>query len=129
MRGTLAIYTVAFGPGHQLTQDVGTQLAVLEAGLADRAYDEQQQQQQAHLGRVRGEEGAERGGEDGEGADAGHGYERGSELRAEFDFEDDPAAAPAYHTKPGDETRASPLGAGGTTYHNTRPLEDPVYTL
>jgi hypothetical protein len=117
MRETLVIYEVAFGPSHQLTQDVERQLAILEAGLADRAY-EQQQQQQAGFGGVDDAGREERVDAEGEGDDAGHGSEPdgGSSVVSEAeDFDDDLAAAAAfaYPTKPGDETTGlATLGRG-----------------
>jgi hypothetical protein len=61
MRETLVIYEVAFGPTHQLTQDVEKQLAILEAGLADQAYNELMTQNEGNQGNGSTEEGGNEG--------------------------------------------------------------------
>lgn len=63
MRETLVIYEVAFGPTHQLTKDVEKQLFILEAGLADQAYDELMTQNKSDQGSIERGDGGKSGSE------------------------------------------------------------------
>ena len=107
MRETLVIYEVAFGPDHQLTADVEKQLAILEEGLANRAFNAQQQEQKSQQPEEEEEEGLEEeegvGDEDGGALHGGDGDSVVSE-----DFEDglysEGSQGKASPTKPADET-------------------------
>jgi len=80
MKETLAIYEVAFGPDHQLTEDVAKQLAILDEGIARRSDEDP---------------GSSGGGHDGDGS-PGSGVGGSGGGSGALDSPSDPAAAAAY---------------------------------